>query len=254
MCSSTATRPDLPRGLELPLLGVDEERDAAAGLAQRRHGLGELRGRRRPRPARPRSSPPRAARAPGSGVRAGWRRAMATISSVAAISRLSGHRQLGAGARRRASWMWRRSSRRCAVMPSAPASAARRAARNGSGCGAPRAWRTVATWSMLTPRRIGRGVRLVKRSPPRRRGGGRGRPPAAIAAIRLSGRATPAAGDVEGGAVVGRGAHERQAEGDVHAAVEVEHLDRDQRLVVIHADGRVVARARASAWNMVSAG
>ena len=35
--------------------------------------------------------------------------------------------------------------RRCAVMPSAPAAAASRAARNGSGYGAPRAFRIVAT-------------------------------------------------------------------------------------------------------------
>ena len=53
----------------------------------------------------------------------------------------------------RSSVMWRRSSRRCAVMPSAPASAARMAARTGSGWSPPRAFRMVATWSMLTPRR-----------------------------------------------------------------------------------------------------
>ena len=52
-----------------------------------------------------------------------------------------------------ASEMWRRSSRRWAVMPSAPAASASRAARTGSGWTPPRAFRTVATWSMLTPRR-----------------------------------------------------------------------------------------------------
>ena len=41
--------------------------------------------------------------------------------------------------------MWRRSSRRCAVMPSAPASIAASAARTGSGRSPPRALRRVAT-------------------------------------------------------------------------------------------------------------
>src|SRR5579883_2138385 len=46
-------------------------------------------------------------------------------------------------------------------MPSAPASAANRAARTGSGWRPPRALRTVATWSMLTPRRRGRMPALI---------------------------------------------------------------------------------------------
>ena len=53
------------------------------------------------------------------------------------------------------STMWRRSSRKCAVMPSAPAAIAIAAAFTGSGCRPPRALRTVATWSILTPRRMG---------------------------------------------------------------------------------------------------
>ena len=52
------------------------------------------------------------------------------------------------------------------------------------------------------------------------------------------------AGDVEGGAVIGRGAHERQAERDVDGVVEGQRLDRDQRLVVIHAERGVVGLAR----------
>ena len=52
------------------------------------------------------------------------------------------------------------------------------------------------------------------------------------------------AGDVERGAVIGRGADEGQAERDVDAAREVDGLDRDQRLVVIHAERRIVGRAR----------
>ncbi len=41
--------------------------------------------------------------------------------------------------------IWRRSSRRCAVIPSAPAASASLAARTGSGTAPPRALRTVAT-------------------------------------------------------------------------------------------------------------
>ena len=53
------------------------------------------------------------------------------------------------------------------------------------------------------------------------------------------------AGDVEGGAVIGRGADEGQAERDVDALVESQRLQRDQRLIVIHGDGGVVSLARA---------
>ena len=79
--------------------------------------------------------------------------AIASISSVAAISRLSGRSISRLRRSMSRSEIWRRSSRRCAVMPSAPASAASRAARTGSGWPPPRALRMVATWSMLTPSR-----------------------------------------------------------------------------------------------------
>src|SRR5262245_32576371 len=85
------------------------------------------------------------------------RRAIASISSVAAISKLSGRVSSLFSRAMSASEMWRRSSRRCAVMPSAPASTARCAARSGSGWRPPRALRMVATWSMLTPRRTRAG-------------------------------------------------------------------------------------------------
>ena len=49
-----------------------------------------------------------------------WRSAMASISSVAAISKLSGPVSSRLSRAMSASEMWRRSSRRCAVMPSAP--------------------------------------------------------------------------------------------------------------------------------------
>ena len=52
------------------------------------------------------------------------------------------------------------------------------------------------------------------------------------------------AGDVEGGAVIGRGANERQPQRDVDGVVERQRLDRDQRLVVIHADRAVIGFAR----------
>ena len=74
------------------------------------------------------------------------------------------------------------------------------------------------------------------------------------AANRLDGSARARAGDIEGGAVIGRGAHERQAERDVDAVVEGERLDRDQRLIVIHAERHVVGRARAPHGTCVSAG
>ena len=61
-------------------------------------------------------------------------------------------------------------------------------------------------------------------------------------------------GDVERGAMIGRGADDRQAERDVDRFLEMERLDRDQRLVVVHAQRRIVIGARARAWNMVSAG
>ena len=54
----------------------------------------------------------------------------------------------------------------------------------------------------------------------------------------------PRAGDVEGGAVIGRGAHDRQAQRDVDALVEMERLQRDQRLIVIHAERGVVVAPR----------
>ena len=52
------------------------------------------------------------------------------------------------------------------------------------------------------------------------------------------------AGDVERRAVIGRGAHEGQAERDVDRLVEGDRLDRDQRLIVIHGERRVVASPR----------
>ena len=60
------------------------------------------------------------------------------------------------------------------------------------------------------------------------------------AAIRLDGSALPSSGDVEGRAVIGRGAHERQAQGDVHRGIEGERLDRDERLIMVHADCDIV--------------
>ena len=65
-----------------------------------------------------------------------WRRAIACISSVTAISKFSGRPRLRVSAARAsmsASEMCRRSSRRWAVMPSAPAAMAISAARAGSG-------------------------------------------------------------------------------------------------------------------------
>ena len=53
------------------------------------------------------------------------------------------------------------------------------------------------------------------------------------------GRGYVFAGHVKGGAVVGAGADEREPEGDVHASVEGVELERDEALVVIHANDAV---------------
>ena len=72
------------------------------------------------------------------------RRAIASMSAVAAISRFSRVRTVARSSSTSRSWMWRRSSRRCTVMPSAPPSSASRARRTGSGSTVRRAWRTLA--------------------------------------------------------------------------------------------------------------
>src|SRR5437868_5861848 len=54
-------------------------------------------------------------------------------------------------------------------------------------------------------------------------------------------RGRPGAGDVEGRAVVDRGAQDRQADGDRDRAVEVEGLGRDVPLVVVLREHTVVA-------------
>ncbi len=80
--------------------------------------------------------------------------AIAIISAVAAISRFMRVCRAVRIARTSRSWMWRRSSRRCSVMLSAPHCSATSAACSGSGERPPRACRTVATWSMFTPSRM----------------------------------------------------------------------------------------------------
>ena len=44
--------------------------------------------------------------------------------------------------------------------------------------------------------------------------------------------------------VIGRGAHDRQAQGNIHTIPEAQGLDRDQRLVVVHAQYRIISLAR----------
>ena len=76
--------------------------------------------------------------------------AMAMISGVAAISRLSLVFKTSLRSRTSRSCIWRLSSRKCTTMPSAPACSHRTAASTGSGILMPRACLTVATWSTLT--------------------------------------------------------------------------------------------------------
>ena len=71
--------------------------------------------------------------------------AIRSMSSVAAISKFSGFEISAFSRAMSSSRMWRRSSRKCAVMPSAPASIATSAARTGSGLRPARALRRVAT-------------------------------------------------------------------------------------------------------------
>ncbi len=80
------------------------------------------------------------------------RQAMPIISSVTAISRFILVWIVWRRISTSRSVMWRRSSRRCTVMPSAPACSATKAACTGSGYWVPRALRRVAIWSMFTPR------------------------------------------------------------------------------------------------------
>src|ERR1700733_4805848 len=51
------------------------------------------------------------------------------------------------------------------------------------------------------------------------------------------------AGDIESSAVIDRGADHRQADGDVHAGFQPQHLDRSMALIVIHRDHHVVVAA-----------
>src|SRR5687768_12076064 len=74
---------------------------------------------------------------------------MPSISSVSAISRLSTVRTVAARRRTSSSWMCRRSSRRCAVTPSAPARSHASAAATGSGSSVRRACLIVATVLIL---------------------------------------------------------------------------------------------------------
>src|SRR5271170_7302977 len=48
-----------------------------------------------------------------------------------------------------------------------------------------------------------------------------------------------APGDIVGGAVIGRGTDKRQPERDIHGAIKLQSLERDQALVVVHRDRRV---------------
>src|SRR5258708_2270188 len=73
------------------------------------------------------------------------RSAIAVISGVAAISKLSGAAISALRRTMSSSRICRRSSRKCAVMPAAPAAMAILAAWTGSGWMPPRALRSVAT-------------------------------------------------------------------------------------------------------------
>ena len=101
--------------------------------------------------------------------------------------------------------------------------------------------RAVRPCRRMTSRSGGRRDRIISPAPSRPRR--RSRAASLSAAIRLAVLGATGAGNVEGGAVVGRGAHEGQPERHVDGMIERERLDRDQRLIVIHRERRVVGRA-----------
>ena len=113
---------------------------------------------------------------------------------------------------------------------------------------AARPWRAITSRSGGSVVERGRSCRrLALRRPA---------PPAEprSAAIRLVGSALPLPAMSKRRAMVGRGADEGQAQRDVDAVVEGERLDRDQRLVVIHADApRRSRRARVGVEHGVGA-
>ena len=79
------------------------------------------------------------------------------------------------------------------------------------------------------------------------------RKPASSAATRLDGSALPVPAMSKAVPWSGDVRTKGKPERDVDGMIEGQRLDRDQRLVVIHAQRCVVAR-RAASWNMVSAG
>jgi hypothetical protein len=58
---------------------------------------------------------------------------------------------------------------------------------------------------------------------------------------QAGGTGLAAPGQIVGGAVVHRGPHNRQAEGDIDSVIKMQELERDQPLVVVHADDSIVA-------------
>ena len=78
--------------------------------------------------------------------------AMLSISSVTAISRFIRVSIRSFSKQTSLSWIWRRSSRKCKVILSAPACSTSKAAYTGSGYRVPLACLRVATWSILTPK------------------------------------------------------------------------------------------------------
>src|SRR3546814_1803314 len=54
--------------------------------------------------------------------------------------------------------------------------------------------------------------------------------------------AASSSGDIEGGAMIGRGADDRQPERQIDPVVEMQRLERRERLIVIGAEQRVILR------------
>ena len=138
-------RAEPDRRLDLARVGLDEQADADVGVAQPGDESAQM--VVLPGGVEPALGGPLLALLgdDAGGVRAVAQRDLEHLLGRRHLEVERDGRAAPSAGRYRSSVMWRRSSRRWAVIPSAPASAAAKAARTGSGWSPPRALRIVAT-------------------------------------------------------------------------------------------------------------